>query len=119
MNSKDVGMFMKFPVRNWTFDGIFEELMDFAQNQNMMELPIPYDRFGWFYPVSTYDFFWFDFLKIHFVNFSITREMIVLNTTEHFPCIQEKVIFKTSDKSQSGIFYPTSTKVFTPSLAAT
>ena len=52
MNSKDVGMFMKFPVRNWTFDGIFEELMDFAQNQNMMELPIPYDRFGWFYPVS-------------------------------------------------------------------
>ena len=48
---------MKFPVRNWTFDGIFEELMDFAQNQDMMELPIPYDRFGWFYPVSTYDFF--------------------------------------------------------------
>ena len=63
--------------------------------------------------------FFFYFLNHSFCQLLYFREMIVLITTEHFPCTQEKVIFKTSDKSQSGIFYPTSTKVFTPSLAAT
>merc|ERR1712141_582459 len=48
---EDIPAFLTYPVRNWTFDGIFEELLEFGQNapDYGLELPIPFDKFGWFY----------------------------------------------------------------------
>ena len=49
---ENVTMFMEYTVRNWTFDGIVEQLIEFgSQTDSWMELPIPFDKFGWFYPV--------------------------------------------------------------------
>ena len=54
MKMEDIPAFLTYPVRNWTFDGIFEELLEFGQNapDYGLELPIPFDKFGWFYSVS-------------------------------------------------------------------
>ena len=45
------GMFLNFTVRDCTFVGIQDALIDGALNSSI-SLPIPFDRFGWFYPVS-------------------------------------------------------------------
>ena len=52
IEKENVTMFMEYTVRNWTFDGIVEQLIEFgSQTDSWMELPIPFDKFGWFYPV--------------------------------------------------------------------
>ena len=51
---KEVGanMFLNYTVRDCTFDGIVDPMIEAALEQDFIELPIPFDRFGWFYPVS-------------------------------------------------------------------
>ena len=44
-------LFLTQPVRNFTFDGIVDEIMN-ATNQMPLPMPIPFDKFGWFYTVS-------------------------------------------------------------------
>lgn len=45
-----------FKVRNLTFDGIVDDLMA-ASSDLPFPLPIPFDRFGWFYPVRKWKIF--------------------------------------------------------------
>ena len=49
----DVPVFLAAPVRNWTFDGIEEEILgyinDHPEAAELLNLPV--DKFGWFYPV--------------------------------------------------------------------
>ena len=45
-------LFMTYPVYNWTFEGIYESILDGAASSPQIELPIPFDKFGWFYPVK-------------------------------------------------------------------
>ena len=47
-------LFLKYPVRNFTFDGITDEIMNATATftQSNVPLPIPFDKFGWFYEVS-------------------------------------------------------------------
>ena len=52
IETENVTMFLEYTVRNWTFEGIVEQLLEFgSQSDSWMELPIPFDKFGWFYPV--------------------------------------------------------------------
>ena len=45
---------MKVAVRNLTFDGTLDAVMEAANDPDFAEIgiPIPFDKFGWFYPVS-------------------------------------------------------------------
>ena len=47
----DAKLFLVYPVRNFTFDGIVDEIMAGSLTMNV-SLPIPFDKFGWFYDVS-------------------------------------------------------------------
>lgn len=47
----DAKLFITYPVRNFTFDGIVEEIME-ATPQLPFKPPIPFDKFGWFYAVN-------------------------------------------------------------------
>ena len=46
-------LFLNYPVRNFTFDGIEDEIMKGINEGFPMNfsLPIPFDKFGWFYDV--------------------------------------------------------------------
>ena len=48
---------MTHPVRNFTFDGIYDSILKGAASSSFIELPIPFDKFGWFYPESFYSIF--------------------------------------------------------------
>jgi hypothetical protein len=48
---------MTHPVRNFTFDGIYDSILEGAASSSFIELPIPFDKFGWFYPESFYSIF--------------------------------------------------------------
>ena len=57
-NSK---MFLPGTVREYTFDGILDEILAAADTfPPNIHIPIPFDRFGWFYPVR--------FLKLRFTS---------------------------------------------------
>jgi len=43
-----VELFFKYPVRNYTFDGILDPIME-ATATMPVPIPMPYDKFGWFY----------------------------------------------------------------------
>jgi len=46
----DAQLFLKYPVRNYTFDGISDEIMEATKTfPGSIPLPIPFDKFGWFY----------------------------------------------------------------------
>jgi hypothetical protein len=45
-------LFITHPVSNFTFDGIYDSILEGADSTSGIELPIPFDKFGWFYPVS-------------------------------------------------------------------
>jgi hypothetical protein len=51
MDEVNATLFMTHTVRNFTFDGIYDSIMEGAASSTFIELPIPFDRFGWFYPV--------------------------------------------------------------------
>ena len=46
----DEKLFMKTNVSVITFDGIDDDLLHV--NEGMIDINIPFDRFGWFYDVS-------------------------------------------------------------------
>ena len=53
-------LFMKAVIRNLTFDGIDSPLLHMGDEAgdsplgDMLDNQIPFDRFGWFYDVSTF-----------------------------------------------------------------
>lgn len=49
INEVGASMFMNFTVKECTFEGIVDPMIDGAINSGV-PLPIPFDRFGWFYP---------------------------------------------------------------------
>lgn len=49
LHSINSHIFVTKPVSSLLFDGYEEEILSNAQD---MGLTVPYDRFGWFYPVS-------------------------------------------------------------------
>ena len=52
----DAKLFMSYPVRNYTFAGIFDEIMEGVETfPDSLVVPIPFDKFGWFYGVSCED----------------------------------------------------------------
>ena len=51
MDETGAGMFLISNVRNFTFEGIVDPMITDAIEADM-GLPIKYDKFGWFYPVS-------------------------------------------------------------------
>lgn len=55
LNDNNATMFTTASVRNLTFDGTLDAVMEAANDPglNNIGIPIPFDRFGWFYPVST------------------------------------------------------------------
>ncbi len=48
----NASLFMRYPVSNFTFDGIYDSILEGADSASSIELPFPYDKFGWFYLVS-------------------------------------------------------------------
>jgi hypothetical protein len=50
----NASLFMTYPVTNWTFEGIYDSIMEGAASSTQIHLPIPFDRFGWFYPVKPF-----------------------------------------------------------------
>merc|ERR1719210_2993127 len=52
MEQQNAGTFLKYPARNWTFDGILDGLMEVvgAGDIDFLPITIPFDKFGWFYP---------------------------------------------------------------------
>ena len=63
MKQQDVHTFMKYPARNWTFEGIFDGMMEAVTDPDvavMFPVTVPWDKFGWFYPVRV-------FKKFHFI----------------------------------------------------
>ena len=55
MTEVNATLFMTHSVRNFTFEGIYDSIMEGAASSTFIELPIPFDKFGWFYPVSFED----------------------------------------------------------------
>ena len=51
MKHVGAGMFMTAKVRNLTFEGVKDPMID-AASENDLGLPFKYDKFGWFYPVK-------------------------------------------------------------------
>ena len=54
MKLQDVGTFMKYPARNWTFEGILDGMMEAINDPTtsaLFPVAVPFDKFGWFYPV--------------------------------------------------------------------
>jgi len=48
----DSTMFLRGNVRELTFDGVLDDILTRVDDfPSVLELPIPFDRFGWFYPV--------------------------------------------------------------------
>ena len=46
-------LFLSSSVRNYTFAGIEDEIMKGVQTfPDYVHVPIPFDKFGWFYEVS-------------------------------------------------------------------
>ena len=43
---------MTHSVNNMTFEGIYDSILQAAAETPAINLPIPFDKFGWFYPVS-------------------------------------------------------------------
>ena len=55
MKQQNVSTFMIYPARNWTFEGIFDGMMEAVTDPDasvMFPVTVPWDKFGWFYPVS-------------------------------------------------------------------
>ena len=55
MKQQGVGTFMKYPARNWTFEGILDGMMEAINDPTTADLfpvAVPFDKFGWFYPVN-------------------------------------------------------------------
>lgn len=52
LKATDSKLFQTNSVRDLTFDGYLGPILEAIQNPIFEFLPIPYDRFGWFYPVS-------------------------------------------------------------------
>ena len=48
----NASLFITYPVSNFTFDGIYDSILEGVDSTSGIELPIPFDKFGWFYPVS-------------------------------------------------------------------
>ncbi len=48
----NASLFMTYPVSNFTFDGIYDSILEGADSTSGIELPFPNDKFGWFYLVS-------------------------------------------------------------------
>jgi len=48
----NASLFMTYPVSNFTFDGIYDSILEGADSTSGIELPLPNDKFGWFYLVS-------------------------------------------------------------------
>ncbi len=48
----DEKLFMKTNISAITFDGIDDDLLHV--NEGMIDINIPFDRFGWFYDVSIF-----------------------------------------------------------------
>ena len=45
-------LFATVPVHNLTFDGYVDEILEAADTfPPFIYIPIPFDKFGWFYPV--------------------------------------------------------------------
>ena len=42
---------MTHTVNNMTFEGIYDSILQAAAETPSINLPIPFDKFGWFYPV--------------------------------------------------------------------
>ena len=77
----NASLFITYPVSNFTFDGIYDSILEGADSTSGIELPIPFDRFGWFYPVSIFlvlfrKFFWFYPVSNFFFNFRMSRNKI-------------------------------------------
>ncbi|CAH2108673.1 unnamed protein product [Euphydryas editha] len=47
-------MFISATVSEWLFDGIDDPILDLAQRFPDLPINIPFDKFGWFYAVSSY-----------------------------------------------------------------
>ena len=47
-------LFLHEPVRNFTFDGIVDELMSATASIPGFADLMPFDKFGWYYTVSIY-----------------------------------------------------------------
>ena len=55
MAQQNVSTFMIYPARNWTFEGILDGMMEAVTDPDasvMFPVTVPWDKFGWFYPVS-------------------------------------------------------------------
>eukprot|EP00095_Tigriopus_kingsejongensis_P001032 maker-scaffold972_size74859-snap-gene-0.9 protein:Tk01032 transcript:maker-scaffold972_size74859-snap-gene-0.9-mRNA-1 annotation:"hypothetical protein DAPPUDRAFT_303163" len=52
LNLQNATLFQTIPVRNLTFDGYLGPIMEAVQDPafDTIGIPIPYDKFGWFYP---------------------------------------------------------------------
>ena len=64
---EESGLFLLATVREWTFDGILDGILgtDFPDD---LYLPIPFNRFGWFYPVAKRK----DFMLFVIITFRMT-----------------------------------------------
>ena len=51
MRETEAGMFIKSSIRDVTFDGQPDALID-AGFEIDLGVPVPYDKFGWYYPVQ-------------------------------------------------------------------
>jgi len=115
-------LFMKAVIRNITFDGIDSPLLHMGDNGMDLNLPIPFDRFGWFYGRNNSDDYdgryqmWTGHDDIYKVG-QVTEWNDLTNLTDFFPgndgC--EKL------SGSAGEFFPqdrdkTSLSYFTPDL---
>ena len=53
MRETGAGMFIKSTIRDVTFDGQSDAIIDAAM-YNDLGLPVTYDKFGWYYPVQRF-----------------------------------------------------------------
>ena len=53
LKAQNATLFMTQPVSNLTFDGVLDAIMEAANDPDFgtIGIPIPFDKFGWFYPV--------------------------------------------------------------------
>ncbi len=50
LKAVNASLFITYPVSNFTFDGLIDPIL--GAETSAITKPIPFDRFGWFYPVS-------------------------------------------------------------------
>lgn len=53
LTEKESSVAIRKTVRELLFDGYEDQLLKLAKDLNITALDIPFDKFGWFYQVST------------------------------------------------------------------